>query len=54
MSEEFKPLIADAIAGPLAPAAASRAFEMLMSGEASPGQIGAFLVAMRMRGETVD
>ena len=30
------------------------AFSVLMSGEATPSQIGAFLMALRVRGETVD
>jgi anthranilate phosphoribosyltransferase len=30
------------------------AFKVLMSGEATPSQIGAFLMALRVRGETVD
>ncbi|HPE61336.1 MAG TPA: anthranilate phosphoribosyltransferase [Thiolinea sp.] len=30
------------------------AMELLMTGEATPAQIGAFLMALRMRGETVD
>lgn len=33
---------------------AKAAFGLLMSGEATPSQIGAFLMALRVRGETVD
>ncbi|MEL7542501.1 MAG: anthranilate phosphoribosyltransferase [Pseudomonadota bacterium] len=33
---------------------AARAFDIMMSGEASAAQIGAFLMALRVRGETVD
>ena len=32
---------------------AEAAFDMIMSGEATPSQIGAFLMSLRMRGETV-
>ncbi|HET8726076.1 MAG TPA: anthranilate phosphoribosyltransferase [Alphaproteobacteria bacterium] len=33
---------------------ATQAFDVIMSGGATPSQIGAFLMAMRLRGETVD
>ena len=33
---------------------ASTAFEVILSGEASPAQIGSFVTALRVRGETID
>jgi len=54
MSNAFKPLIEAAARGPLSPDDARRAFEILMSGEATPSQIGGFLMALRTRGEAVD
>lgn len=52
---DFKPLIAKAAAGtPLTRAEARDAFAVMMSGEATPSQIGGFLMALRVRGETVD
>ena len=33
---------------------AERAFDIVMSGDATPAQIGAFLMALRVRGETVE
>ena len=39
---------------PLSRAEAEAAFTILMTGEATPAQIGGFLMALRVRGETVD
>ena len=39
---------------PLTNAEATKAFEVILSGEATPAQIGAFIGMLRMRGETVD
>ena len=39
---------------PLSRAEAEAAFNIIMTGEATPAQIGAFLMALRVRGETVD
>jgi anthranilate phosphoribosyltransferase len=53
--EAFKPFIAIAASGKaLSRADAEQAFTMMMSGEATPSQIGGFLMALRVRGETVD
>ncbi|MDX1581361.1 MAG: anthranilate phosphoribosyltransferase [Alphaproteobacteria bacterium] len=55
MSEAMKPLIARIADGdPLSETQARDAFSLLMEGEATPAQIGAFLMGLRMRGETVD
>ncbi len=54
MSEALKPLIDAAANGPLTPAQAESAFEILFEGDATPSQIGGFLMALRTRGETVD
>ena len=54
MSDAFKPLIAAAAEGPLDRSAAAQAFNIMMSGEATPSQIGGFLMTLRTRGETVD
>ena len=39
---------------PLSFEEAREAFDIIMSGDATPGQIGGFLMALRVRGETVD
>jgi anthranilate phosphoribosyltransferase len=52
---DFKPFIAKVAGGqPLTFEEAREAFDIVMSGEATPAQIGGFLMAMRVRGETVD
>jgi anthranilate phosphoribosyltransferase len=53
--EAMKPLIAELAKGAsLSRSDAERAFDQMLSGEATPAQIGAFLMALRVRGETVD
>ena len=54
MSDALKPLIDAAANGPLTPAQAEQAFQILFDGDATPSQIGGFLMALRTRGETVD
>ncbi len=50
----LKPFIASVASGrPLSFEEAREAFDIIMSGDATPGQIGGFLMALRMRGETV-
>jgi anthranilate phosphoribosyltransferase len=52
---DFKGLIAQVADGAsLGRAQAEEAFEIIMSGEATPSQMGAFLMALRVRGETVE
>jgi len=52
---DLKPLIAKCAGGkPLTRAEARAAFDIMMSGEATPTQIGGLLMALRVRGETVD
>ncbi|MCO5072797.1 MAG: anthranilate phosphoribosyltransferase [Rhizobiaceae bacterium] len=52
---ELKPFIAKAANGtPLTFDEARQAFDIIMSGEATPGQVGGFLMALRVRGETVE
>jgi anthranilate phosphoribosyltransferase len=51
----LKPLLAKVADGQtLTRDESESAFRVLMSGEATPSQIGAFLMALRVRGETVD
>jgi anthranilate phosphoribosyltransferase len=51
----MKPLLARLAGGaPLERADAEAAFELIMDGQATPAQIGAFLMGLRIRGETVD
>lgn len=51
---EFRGLIAKAVEGELPHADALRAFDVIMSGGATSAQIGAFLMALRMRSEAFD
>jgi anthranilate phosphoribosyltransferase len=52
---DLKPLLAHVAAGgSLTEAQAEAAFDIIMSGNATPSQIGAFLMALRVRGETVE
>ncbi|MDJ0858756.1 MAG: anthranilate phosphoribosyltransferase [Dinoroseobacter sp.] len=54
MSDDLKPLIGTAADRPLTRAEAETAFEALFEGEATPSQMGGFLMALRTRGETVE
>ncbi|MGI9356403.1 MAG: anthranilate phosphoribosyltransferase [Rhizobiaceae bacterium] len=52
---DFKHYIGLAASGtPLTRAEAEAAFDIMMSGDATPSQIGGFLMALRVRGETVE
>ena len=52
---DLKPLLAEVAAGrALSESEAEAAFEIIMSGNATPSQMGAFLMALRVRGESVD
>jgi len=54
VSSDLKPILARLAGGAsLSEAEAEAAFHIIMSGEATPAQIGALLMAMRVRGETV-
>ena len=53
--DSFKPLIGKIATGAsLTRAEAELAFENILSGEVTPAQMGGFLMALRVRGETVD
>ena len=55
MSDDLKPYLSMIADGKtLSVDEAASAFNVIMSGEASESQIGAFLMGLRMRGETVD
>ncbi len=55
MSGDFRAVLARVADGArLGEAEAEAAFETLMSGDATPSQAGAFLMALRVRGETID
>ena len=55
MTDTFRALIGKAATGAaLTREEAANAFEQMMSGEATPSQMGGFLMALRVRGETVD
>jgi len=52
---DFKTLIGKVAGGEaLSVAEARDAFDVIMSGEATPSQIGGFLMALRVRGESID
>jgi anthranilate phosphoribosyltransferase len=52
---DLRPLLARVAAGHrLSEAEAEEAFEIIMSGDATPSQMGGLLMGMRVRGETVD
>jgi anthranilate phosphoribosyltransferase len=55
VSDDFKALIAKAATGAaLTREEAARGFDRMMSGEATPSQMGGLLMALRVRGETVE
>ncbi|MGF6860733.1 anthranilate phosphoribosyltransferase [Rhodobacteraceae bacterium MBR-64] len=54
MSDSLKPMIAAACERPLTQPEAEEAFAILFDGDATPAQMGGFLMALRTRGETVD
>jgi anthranilate phosphoribosyltransferase len=54
MSDILKPLIGIAATRPLTRDEATAAFQALFEGQGTPAQMGGFLMALRVRGETVD
>ena len=54
MSRDIRPLIGTAAVRPLTGPEAEAAFSALFDGAATPAQIGGLLMALRVRGETVD
>lgn len=53
--ETFKPLLSKISTGQsLTTSEAEHAFDLMLSGQPTPAQIGAFLMGLRIRGETVD
>ena len=55
VTDDFKGLIAKVASGALlSREEAAHAFDRMMSGEATPSQMGGLLMALRVRGETVD
>src|SRR5690242_21240817 len=56
MSEiDFKAILVRLAAGErLSESESAAAFDVMMSGDATPSQMGAFLMALRLRGETVE
>jgi anthranilate phosphoribosyltransferase len=55
VAEDFKDLIAKVASGAtLSREESAHAFDRMMSGEATPSQMGGLLMALRVRGETVD
>ncbi len=54
-ADDFKKLLGKVAGGnALSGAEAERAFDIMMSGDATPSQMGGFLMALRVRGETVE
>jgi anthranilate phosphoribosyltransferase len=55
VTDDFKALIAKVASGAsLTREEAARGFERMMAGEATPSQMGGLLMALRVRGETID